>query len=310
MFVQDAASTTLKEVNLDLPIELICGNDFAAPDCVIGFLDPAPGLEQVNLNRDQSQPSSVPAGTPDAFACLYIAELLTAEQEHHLFRKMNYLKYLAEQIRKEIPQHSKKRLNKKSKSKISMLHHYLQEALVIRNYIITANLRLVISIAKKLVDVNNPLEDLFAQGTVPLIRSVEIFDFERGTRFSTYATWAVRNHLYRVTGKTRKHYQKFVTGDTGYFESCSDERAGRRTSQTTQTHVYGLLGSVIDKLSHRDQIIISERFGLFNTESSPKTFREIGLSLGISTERVRQLLHRSLEKLQDFLEEKDFELTL
>ncbi len=304
MLAQGDVSKIFNKIDLESPIELISADNFSDPDQASCFLDPAPGLEQIDSGYYQTpSKNSVPAGTPDAFACLYATDLLTAEQEHHLFRKMNYLKYLAEQIRIQL-------LNRSSQKRTETLQNYLQEALAIRNYIITANLRLVISIAKKLVDINNPLEDLFAQGTVPLIRAVEIFDFERGTRFSTYATWAVRNHLYRLTGKSRRHYQNFVTGDTGYFESCSDHRAGRLTSETTQTQVYGLLGSVIDTLSQRDQIIISERFGLFNTESSPKTFREIGLSLGISTERVRQLLHRSLEKLQGCLDEKDFELTL
>ncbi len=310
MIVQEKAYDAIAEMNLNSPVELIYAREFEDSECARRFLEPAPGLEHLDFERYQFQVSSAPAGTSDLFSCLYLSELLTAEQEHHLFRKMNYLKYLAEQIRQEILPLSKRRMSRKVKSKIRTLSGNLREALMIRNYIITANLRLVISIARKLVDLNNPLEDLFSQGTVPLIRAVEIFDFNRGTRFSTYATWAVRNHLHRVTGRTRKYEKKFVTGDTGYFESCQDKRAGRRNSETTQTDVYRLLGTVIDKLSQRDQIIISERFGLFNTDSSPKTFREIGLSLGISTERVRQLLHRSLEKLQGFLEEKDFELTL
>lgn len=310
MLEGDRNHRNFQEIDLDSPIELIAGDDFAEPELAASFLDPAPGLEQVDFKRCQPHDASLPPGTSDAFSCLYLVELLTAEQEHHLFRKMNYLKYLAEQLRKEIQHSLKTGSGGKPGSEVSTIQSWLEEALAIRNYVVTANLRLVVAIARKLVNVDNSLEDLLSQGTVPLIRAVEIFDFERGTRFSTYATWAVRNHLHRVTGKARKYRQKFVTGETGYFEAIRDQRAGRESSQEAQTYVYGLLGAVIDRLSQRDQIIISERFGLFEAGSSPKTFREIGLSLGISTERVRQLLHRSLEKLQDFLEEKDFEMTL
>lgn len=296
-----------KQIQIDLqsPIEFISGGDFENPEKASHFLHPAAGLEWIAQNGYQSQfADSTPSGTPDAFSCLYAAELLTVEQEHHLFRKMNYLKYLAEQIRKEILEQSSNGQHELYQQLQGKLHF----ALSIRNYIITANLRLVVSIAKKMVDANNSLEDLFAQGNVPLVRAVEIFDFERGTRFSTYATWAVRNHLYRITKKNRRHHQNFVTGDTGFFEGCSDTRSSKADSETAQLHFFGMLDSVIDKLPERDQLIVSERFGLFDTASSPRTFREIGLSLGISTERVRQLLHRSLEKLQGYLEEHDFEL--
>ena len=310
MLEGESGFRNFQKIDLESPIELIAGNDFDQPEMAAGFLDPAPGLEKVDFRRCQPVDPSLLPGTSDPFSCLYLVELLTAEQEHHLFRKMNYLKYLAEQRRKELQQSLKTESAGKTGSKVSAIQSCLEQALAIRNYIVTANLRLVVAIARKLVNVDNSLEDLLSQGTVPLIRAVEIFDFERGTRFSTYATWAVRNHLHRVTGKARKYRRKFVTGDTGYFEAFQDERAGWENSQAAQTHVYGLLGAVIDRLSQRDQIIISERFGLFDTDSSPKTFREIGLSLGISTERVRQLLHRSLEKLQGFLEEKDFEMTL
>ncbi|MBL4885350.1 MAG: sigma-70 family RNA polymerase sigma factor [Planctomycetaceae bacterium] len=305
-----------KEINPGSPVEFVAGCEFDDLSQEESFLSPAAGLESVDRSGYQSNVTdSVPPGTSDMFSCLYAAELLTVKQEYHLFRKMNYLRYLAEQIRKNPP--GKESNNdfrigqpREQGNPGQQFQANLCVALSIRNYIVTANLRLVISIAKKLVDANNSLEDLFAQGNVPLIRAVEIFDFERGIRFSTYATWAVRNHLYRITKKSRKHHQSFVTGDTGYFEGCRDRRATKADSEATQLNVFRMLESVIHKLSDRDQIIVSERFGLFDAGSSPRTFREIGVSLGISTERVRQLLHRSLERLQGYLDEHDLELRL
>jgi RNA polymerase primary sigma factor len=80
--------------------------------------------------------------------------------------------------------------------------HYLEvmhaEAQKAQKHLIEANLRLVVSVAKKHIGRGMPLLDLLQEGNIGLIRAVEKFDYHRGFKFSTYATWWIRQAITRA----------------------------------------------------------------------------------------------------------------
>ena len=116
---------------------------------------------------------------------------LSREQEAHLFRKMNYLKWRANQLREQLNP------DWPDLADLDEIERLQCEALAVKNRIVEMNLRLVVSIAKTRVRADSELSECVSDGNLALIQAVDAFDFARGNRFSTYATWAIRNVLAR-----------------------------------------------------------------------------------------------------------------
>lgn len=87
---------------------------------------------------------------------------------------------------------------KLSKKKLEELKALISEGLAAREHLIKANTRLVISIARRYIGCGVPLSDLIQEGNLGLIRAVEKFEYQRGFRFSTYATWWIRQAVMRA----------------------------------------------------------------------------------------------------------------
>ncbi len=92
----------------------------------------------------------------------------------HLFRKMNYLKYQAHQLRRRLDPAARRTAD------LDEIERLQEEALAVKNQIIRANLRLVVSIAKRHVGPSNNFFELVSDGNMSLIRAVEKFDFSPG----------------------------------------------------------------------------------------------------------------------------------
>ncbi|MEM6731978.1 MAG: sigma-70 family RNA polymerase sigma factor, partial [Myxococcota bacterium] len=220
--------------------------------------------------------------------------LLTQEQEQELFRRMNFCKYKANVLRSRL---SRTRPNAE---KVAEIEGYIARAERLRNYIIQANTRLVMSIARRFADGRNGFDDLLSQGVASLMHSVEKFDYGRGYRFSTYATCAVRRDLYRLVMGRKKDFQRFTTGTDEYLSGCADEvdRTGEMT-EAGWDHLTGSISEMLKRLDDRERFIVTHRFGL-DESGQRSSYSRLGERLGISKERVRQLANRALEKLREW----------
>lgn len=129
---------------------------------------------------------------PAYLARLDTIPLLTPEEETHLFRKMNYLKFKASQLRQSLD------LEKPRATVMNRIESYHAQATDAKTAILSSNLRLVVSIAQKHVSPALSFFELIREGNLALLTSVEKFDYVRGNKFSTYATWVIMRNYARM----------------------------------------------------------------------------------------------------------------
>ena len=229
-----------------------------------------------------------------------------------------------------------------------------------RHRMIESNLRLVVKIARRYINRGLPLLDLIEEGNLGLIHAVKKFDPERGFRFSTYATWWIRqtiergimnqartvrlpihivkdiNTVLRASRFLRNEqglepavidiarylqrdveqverllalHHRVTIGSTGPA-GVEDERGsleslpGKRESEPAQCaqqhHVHKILECWLEKLSDRQLAVIERRFGMHGYRR--QTLEQIGLEIGVTRERVRQIQIDALKNLKNMME--------
>src|SRR5205807_126836 len=149
-----------------------------------------------------------------------------------------------------------------------------------RDRMVRANLRLVVNIARSYTGKGLGLQDLIEEGNLGLLRAVQGFDPTMNTRFSTYASYWIKQSIKRAlvnTSKTIRIPAEMVEADDLH-------------------HVQDLL----EKMDKREASVLRMRFGL--DEEEPKTLKEIGACLGLTRERVRQIESEALSKLSESMQ--------
>jgi RNA polymerase primary sigma factor len=240
-------------------------------------------------------------GLPPYLASLYEIPLLNKEQEVYLFRKMNYLKYCAHGLREKLDPKTAR------SSVLDEIERVQKEAVAVKNQIIRANLRLVVSIAKRHVSAAHNFDELVSDGNMSLIRAVEKFDFARGNKFSTYASWAIMKNFARSIPEAHHQRDRFVTGHDEMFESAADTRSSEHEYESQVKQMRSSITRILDRLDERERSIIISRFGL-DEGGQPHTLEEVGHELGVTKERIRQLELRAMGKLRQYADEAHIEL--
>src|SRR4051794_14828811 len=272
--------------------------------------------------------ATAPEGPRPEMDGLREVPLLSREQEAHLFRQMNYLKSLAERARAGLGP------DRPGRADMEEFERPRAAAVTVKQRIVRANLRLVVAVALRYRGRADELAELVSIGNLALIRAVDKFDFARGHKFSTYATWVIRNDLVRATRKDgrlrerpalerRAVYMDTVDtrADPGEQRSARDGREevmARLLGQLDERERRGgggpgarggeeVMARLLGQLDERERRVLVGRFGIGGGRE--ETLRQIGAELGISKERARQIESRALGKLRRYAGEAEFLLT-
>lgn len=220
---------------------------------------------------------------------------LSANREYSLFLEMNLAKQRANELCDRLA-------DRPDSHVVDEIQAQLRRAVRLRRYLVELFFPLAVSVARDFDAALDELDDLVGQATVTLIRAVERFDVERGFRFSTYATRAIRSELARWVSKLRR--RQLACMPTAAMQLVADRPRSTR-SAADHWRAYCCLESMLDALESREAHVIRSRFGL-SDECGEQTLQAIADEFGVSRERVRQLERRALKKLFELAQQRQY----
>ena len=229
----------------------------------------------------------VPRDLPAYLQDLYRTPLLSAAQERGLFLKFHFHKYQFVSARRRLEEPTA------CSRDLDVLEGHLRQATEVKNAIVRANLRLVVSVARKHLRPGLNLMELVSDGNLTLLRAVESFDIHKGNRFSTYATLALMKGFARSVPLMQATAVRGQV-DPQVLLDVPDRAASAAADRWVQ---HEDVRQLLSRLDDRERRVLLDHYGL-SDGAAPATFEQVGQRLGLSKRRVRQIEQTALAKLR------------
>lgn len=227
----------------------------------------------------------IPRDLPPYLRDLYRTPLLSPARERALFLKFNFHKYQFVTARRRLePEFATGR-------DLAVLEQHLRHITSARNDILQANLRLVVSVARRHVRPGLCLMELISEGNIILMRAVEGFDIHKGNRFSTYAILALMKGFAQTVPMLLASHRG--TTDAEVLCSVPDFRQDHAVEQRLDRDQ---VQHLLNRLDDREREVLSAHYGLGTYRSA--TYEQVGEKMGLSKQRVRQIEQSALAKLR------------
>jgi len=228
--------------------------------------------------------------------------LLTAEDEVELAKRIEaglYAQHLLE---------TRKRLGDKRKSDLAAV---VRDGHAARQHLLEANLRLVVSLAKRYTGRGMPLLDLIQEGNLGLIRAMEKFDYTKGFKFSTYATWWIRQAITRGMADQSRTIRLPVhlveqVNKLSRIKREMHQILGREASDEELAEESGIPAEKIsDLLAHsRDPVSLDMPVGT-DEEAPLGDFIEDSEAMSAENTVIAELLHTDIRHVLATLDERE-----
>ncbi len=257
-------------------------------------------------------PASLTPVHPDDSGLLAVACLaqqcppaLKLDHEHWLFVRFNYYRKRGSDL---LTTHAGKRLGLTA---AQTLLAWEREAHNLRSQIVRENIALVLAMVKRTRISGVDPSDLVSEGNLALLRAANKFDCSRGYRFSTYACRAILKSFSRVATRTSRYRGRFPTEFDPALEK-SQELVSRRVriEEDCVENLRSVLDRQLGNLSDVERTVIRARFALDQPDSvetaKGRTLEQVGVMIGVTKERVRQIQNKALRKLRVYLNQAVF----
>jgi RNA polymerase primary sigma factor len=225
---------------------------------------------------------------------------LNKDEEQVLFLQMNYARYKLCQVRRKLLRQSP--WQRQTILELLDWHH---KQLSTRSQIVTANIGLVLAMAKKVDFPGVEFTDLVSEGSMALLRANDKFDCQRGFKFSTYACRAIFKGFSRTAKQNYRYRTRFPTQwDTVLEKDDHLEQMRQEDRESGVEEVRAIFDDNLAELSEVEQSVIEMRFSLRTNQRRPLTLKQVGDKLGLTKERIRQIQNKALAKIREVAEER------